>query len=35
MLVYLDLRVFLDSVVLLVFLDREEREVSLDCQDLL
>lgn len=34
-LVCLDLRVLLDSVVLLVCLDREEREVSLACPELL
>lgn len=34
-LVFPDLRVLLDSVVLLVCLDREEREVSLACLDLL
>lgn len=33
--VCLDHRVLLDSVVLLVCLDREEREVSLACPDLL
>lgn len=33
-LVCLDLRVFLEVVVLLVCLDREEREVSLAHQDL-
>lgn len=35
MLVCLDLRVLLEGVVLLVCLDREEREVSLACPDLL
>lgn len=34
-LVFQDLRVLLDSVVLLVCLDREAREVSLDLQELL
>lgn len=34
MLVSLDLRESLDSVVSLVCLDREEREVSLACPDL-
>lgn len=34
-LVFLDLRVWLEAVVLLVCLDREEREVSLVCLDLL
>lgn len=35
MLVFLDLRVLLDSAVLLVCLDREAREASLDLPDLL
>lgn len=34
-LVFLDLRVLLDSVVLLVCLDREAKEVSLDFPELL
>lgn len=35
LLVFLDLKVLLDNVVLLVCLDKEEREVSLACPDLL